>query len=330
MLYFNEIDKLTNFLKPEDNIDIEESCKMCKSINIISDYTNSYKLCDDCGCIYQDILDNEQEWRFYGAGDSKSVNPERCGLNIDPLLPKSSMSTIISGGNSNFPSIKRLHYWTTMPSDERSLYIVFKKINEIVDNKLNKKIINQVKMYYKILSEKDILNGYLTRGSVRDAFLAACIFISCKNNNKPLSKSEVAKMCNIKITELTRGLKKFSDLEKNKKLILNKYNDDNIHNYIDRYCDLLNFEKDFIHLTHLIYIRTKKLNLINNSNNLSICGGLLYFISKTFKLKLKKKDIMIHINISEVTMNKIYKIFFNHRKILFIGFETINFLKDDK
>ena len=336
MEYLKELEKLDLFIdSKETNIeqkdDLQQNnniCQNCNSENIINNTNTSSIICNNCGYIQKQIIDSSQEWRFFGSSDTKNVNPERCGMTIDPLLPKSSLGTIISGNSSNFSAIKRFHYWSSMPSEERSLFIVFNRIDEMLGDMINKKIKNQIKMYYKTLSEKDNINGYLTRGSVRNAFLAACIYISCKNNNKPLSKSEVASLCNIKVTELTRGLKKFADLEKNKNIILNKYKEDNIHNYINKYCNDLNLDENYIKVIHNIYIRSNKIKIIQNSNNISICGGLIYFIIKVFKIKIKKKILIEKIGISEVTMNKIYKTFLIHKKILFIGYDKIDFLKD--
>ena len=44
-----------------------------------------------CGIIYKDTLDQAAEWRYYGADDSKSVNPTRCGMPINPLLESPHM-----------------------------------------------------------------------------------------------------------------------------------------------------------------------------------------------------------------------------------------------
>ena len=67
--------------------------------------------------------------------------------------------------------------------------------------------------------------------------------------------------------------------------------------------------------------------VLRNSNNTSICSGLLFFASNIFDLHIKKSDIIKIINISEVTLNKIYKEFLTNKKILLIGFDKIDFIK---
>ena len=341
MDYFKQLEQLTSFLdvettpttpeiptEPKDEVFV---CKYCKSVNsLIYDYNYSNEVCSGCGIIYNKIIDETSESRFYGASDNKSVDPTRTGKPINPLLPKSSMGTTMSVSyNSKYKSLNRLHTWSQMPADERSLNDVFKKIDMYVrDTNINSKIISETKLYYKKLSEKDEkIKGFLTRGEIRISLIAACLFIACKNNNKPMREVEIAKIFGITQSDVTIGLKKFSELEKSKNIAINSYSN-NIHDFINKYCSQLNINDNLKKIVHLIYIRAKKINIIKNSNNYSICGGLLYFISASFELGIKKTEIIKLIKISEVTLNKIYKEFLSNKKILFIGFDKIEYIKN--
>ena len=344
MDYFQQLEQLTSFLDIEDTKDTSEEtpkditsnnidfvCTYCKSENsLIYDYNYSNEVCGNCGIIYNKIIDESSETRFYGASDSKSVDPTRCGNPINPLLPKSSMGTQMSAMyNSKYSTLTRLHRWNQMPADERSLNVVFKKIDMLVrDTNINKKIISETKLYYKKLSEKDEkIKGFLTRGEIRKSLIAACLFISCKNNNKPMREVEIAKIFEINQSDVTKGLKKFSELEKSKNISINSYSN-NIHDFINKYCSQLNINDNLKKIVHLTYIRAKKINIIKNSNNYSICGGLLFFISQSFDLEIKKSSIIKLIKISEVTLNKIYKEFLVNKKILFIGFDKIEYINN--
>lgn len=323
----NEILKNKTSIQKDKGI---EKCENCDAINsLIFDYIYFTKICKKCGIINNKIINEISDTKFSGLSDSKSTNPIRYGNPINHLLPKSSMGTCISAcGNTKYKSLKRLHKWNQMATDERSLYDVFKKIDILIkDTSLNLKIINETKSYYKILSKKDVIKGFLTRGNIRQSLIAACLFIACKNNKVPMREIEIAKICNITQIDVTKGLKKFNELEKSKNIKINT-NINNIHDFINRYGNILNFDENIIKIIHLIYIRSNKINLIHNSNNYSICGGLLYFIADSFNINIKKNDIISIISISEVTLNKIYKIYRSHKKILFLGFDKINFLQN--
>ena len=332
--YHNKFDELDSyfskiFLKNNSEMDLNK-CINCDSINsLIYDYNTYNKICKICGTIEDTIRDESAEWRFYGYSDSKSVDPSRCGgIPINNLLPKSSMGTTIGGGNSKFKSVRRLQKWNQIANDERSDYEVFKKIDDILKKtQINTKIINDAKLYYKMLSEKNEENAniFLTRGRNRNSLIVACLYISSKNNKKPFKEENILKIFNISKSDLTKGLKKFSLIERTKNISINN-NNIVIYDLIEYYGKQFNFEENIIKILHLIYIRALKINILKNSNPKSICSGLLYFVNYIFKLKVNKKNIIAIIHISEVTLNKIFNIFLKYEKILLIGFDTINFI----
>ena len=346
MDYFNLLQQLNDHKKPdyieektvsdkpsdkENKKDSEVKCIGCgKSGTVLYDYNYSKMVCNNCGTTNNDIVDDTADWRFYGASDNKASDPTRCGGPINPLLPKSSMGTTIAPSNNpKYKNIQRIQQWNQMPADERSLYEVFKKIDLIKrDSSINSKIINECKMYYKRLSEKedDVRSniGVLTRGSIRKGLIAACLYNACKNNNYPMRELDIAKICNITKNEMTRGLNKFNKLEKNKNICI-KSDSNNIHLFINKYCREMDIPEKIIKVVHLIYIRAKKLFLLKNSNNISICSGLIYFVIDSFNLQIKKSEVIKIVKISEVTLNKIYKEFSSNKKYLFIGFDKIGY-----
>jgi len=333
--YFNKLEDYdNNFLKEKQKMDLNNSkdetkfCKNCNQNNkIIYDYNNYNKVCSSCGFIFDSILDESAEWRYYGHSDSKNTDTTRCGNPINSLLPKSSMGTTISGSSMKYNSIKRLQKWNQISNDERSEYEVFKKIDNFLNNsKINTKIIDDAKLYYKLLCEKDDNdNKVLTRGKNRLSLIVACIYISSKNNNKPINEKKLLKKFNIKKKDLTKGLKKFSIIEKEKNININN-NNNTIHNLINMYGKQFNLNDKTIKIVHLIYIRSHMINILKNSGEKSICSGLFYFFSSIFNLNLSKKIIIDKINISEVTLNKTYNIFTKHMDILLLGFDKIKFI----
>lgn len=330
MDYLNYFEKLQNHdvneKKENKKMDLNNSkeCKNCKKEDtIIYDYINYNEICSECGFLYDKILDQSAEWRNYGYSDNKAGDSTRCGNPTNYLLPKSSMGTTISGG-SKYSSVKRLQKWNQISNDERSEYEVFKKIDNFVSNqKINTKIIDDAKLYYKILCEKDKNeNKVLTRGKIRLSLIVACIYISSKNNNKPIDEKKLLKIFKISKTDLTKGLKKFSNIERQKNLNINN-NNNTIHNLIDLYGKQFNINDDIIEIIHLIYMRALMMNILKNSGEKSICSGLFYFISVIFKINLSKQNIIRKINVSEVTLNKTYKLFNSHLDILILGFDKI-------
>ena len=311
----NTKDIVTEEEKVEE--DEEQLCILCESTNLIFDYEYNVLVCNECGATC--VMNTTFETRSFGD----DTNP-RYGQPTNALLPQSSLATTIAS-NYKYRSLNRLQKWNQMPATERSLYDTFKKIDEMVKNSiLQTDIVTEAKTYYKKLTEKDsTITGFLTRGNIRISLIAACIFIACKNNNKPMREIEIANLCRITKSDITKGLKKFNKLEKNKNISINVHKDD-IHDYVKKYCNKLNISDKLERIIHLICVRSNKIQMIRNSNNCSICAGLFYFISEQFNLDIKKQTLMRIINVSEVTLNKIYKIFLENKKILFLGFNKID------
>ena len=310
---------------------ILKQCHHCGSAKLFIDQTTANKICYDCGVLYSKIFTADAEWRYYGHSDENKQHsdPTRCGLPIDELLPKSSLTTKIKYVGTKYISLVRLHKWNVIHPEERSLFTVFKYMDNIFKNvnfSITNSVILQAKEYYKILSAKDNRKGTLTRGIIRKSFIAACIFVSCKNNQTPVQKAEIAKICGISKFAITKGFKKFSVLEKNKNIQLNKpnNNDATIHNYLKKFANQLNYSTTMQDFAHIIYDRLPLLKLLQDTNDISISAGLLYYVATIF-YKHSQIDTKTHIleiiNTSVVTLQKVYKILKKHEIYLLIGLE---------
>lgn len=321
---YNKSQKKKTPKKTTEKISTRIICKQCGISNSsLIDDTTANKLCSNCGCIQRKIFTTNAEWRFYGYSDDKYNDPTRCGLPIDELLPKSSLSIKIKYVGSKYISLVRLQRWNIIHPEERSLFAVFKFMDKILLHlKITQATKIQAKQYYKILSAKDNRKGTLTRGVIRKSFIAACIFVSCKNHATPIQKTTIATICGITKFDMTKGFKKFSILEKNKNIQLNKpnFNNDNVHNLLRKFCIQLNYTKIMEDFSHIICDRLPKLKILQDTNHISITAGLLYYISVLFfKNTQYKTNILDLIKTSVVTLQKVYKILKKYETYLLIG-----------
>lgn len=299
-------------------------CRKCDSQSLFNDQINANRVCANCGFINAKLFNSEAEWRYYGyADDNKHNDPTRCGLPVDELLPKSSLTTRIKYVGSKYVSLVRLHKWNVIHPEERSLFTVFKYIDKILMNtNISNTAIMQAKEYYKILSEKDNRRGTLTRGIIRKSFISACIYVSCKNNGTPIQKGEIARICGIDRFCITKGFKKFSRLEQNKNIQLNKptNNNENMHNFIHKFCIKLNYSTVMEDIAHIICNRLGKLKILQDTNDISISAGLLYFIAMLFYENDEyRQKILDIIDTSIVTLQKVYKILRTNKRYILIG-----------
>ena len=149
-----------------------------------------------------------------------------------------------------------------------------------------------------------------------------CVYISCKKNGVPKHSKDIAKLCNIDESLVTKGLKKFVEIEKRKKLNINN-KQTRPKEFVNIYCNKLNLSDDVKRLCLILCERTLKLGILKNNTPPSIAGGIVYLLIITLNLNVSKVALINIIKISEVTLNKTFKKLSNYTNILFMGFEKI-------
>lgn len=269
-------------------------------------------VCEKCGVDNGAIIDHQQEWRFYGSEDTKHSNdPTRCGMPVNPLLPESSLGTIIIG--RGYDKFRKLNNWNLMSYKERSLLKVFKNIQAKCDEQnITVCVTDRAKIMYKTLSEEAI-----KRGKSRKGLIAACLYNSCKDKNDIRSIKEISKMFGIKAKKMTSGCKQFNEM-------MYYHNNDYLVNmklvtpedYIERYSNLLKIEKKYREKINYVADMAYNLGLVRENTPSSIAVSSIYLISQECGLKLSKKKIAEVCEISEVTISKAYKKMQKFKKFL--------------
>ena len=298
---FNELDTI-------ERVEIAYDC--CNDTNNYK-ISNDIILCNICSNTISNIVDTP-EWRYYGSDDTKNGDPTRCGIAVNPLLPESSVGSVIRGysNKSGMYQVKKYQQWTNMTYRERSLYKVFVGIANICNkNNIPTIIINEAKSLYKLISDIKI-----SRGNNRIGIIAACVYFACKNCNVSRSSKEISDIFDIKINILTRGCKNFQNIlqlnkDKNRVDISNstKYID-----FIERFCNKLKIDNKHLNDIKKLSEEIEKLNIINDIRPDSYAAGcILYYcninIVKVNDIQINKTDISNHSKISEVTVNKCFK-----------------------
>lgn len=293
----------------ESTDDITSDQQVCKCGSNTWDCVGDELYCCKCFTVLFKNIDSQAEWRFYGASDSKTSDPSRCGLPINQFTPTAAMGTIIgvnepstsSSTNDNFyqyNKMRKYHLWNSMPYRERSLYNILNSIHlQAGSNGLTQTIIDDAKLLYSKLSSDRI-----TRGNNRSGLIASSIYMSCKSNNVPRSAKEVAKMFNLNITTMTKGCKHFNEIMKDVKFECSKPSD-----FIRRFLSKLkrmNLYETCMHVDK----KTLEFSLVTENAPPSIAAAIIYLVAVEQKDKiLTKKTIAKTCEISEVTINKVYK-----------------------
>lgn len=293
----------------------DEVCSDCLSESLV--YENGAYFCHLCGKFQETRINQEQEWRFYGDSDNKNSDPTRVGMPMNALLPESSLGTMISqrGGSSHdYDKIRQYHTWNTMPYKERSLYRIYERLqNKAIKAGIPPCIIENAKAMYKKLSEAQI-----SRGSNRRGLMGSCVYISCKMEKVPRSAKEIADIYDLKVSEMTKGCKKFMEIM-NLTKSRQKYavsSSTPLH-YIHRFSSKLSLSKDIFHLCEYIAYRTGKLDIVDENTPPSIAAGSIFLVISLCNLNISKKMVAQVCKISEVTISKCFKKLYAFRRDLF-------------
>jgi len=309
-----DYDKMFNELDTFKKVEAVEKC--CNDTDNYS-FDKGIIVCKKCNDTISNIMDSP-EWRFYGSEDSKNSDPTRCGMALNPLLPDSSVGTVISNQystKSGMYQVKKYQSWTSMTYKENSMYKVFNEIGIICKkNNLPKIILNEAKSLYKIIADTKI-----SRGNNRKGMIAACVYFACKNCNVGRSSKEIAEMFEIKISILTKGCKNLQStlqLSKDKNRI-DTSNSVLPSDFIERFCNRLKISNDDTLKIKDLSNKIEKLNLINDIRPDSFASGCILLYCDINGLDIDKKQISEYSKISEVTINKCFKKLEANKEIIF-------------
>ena len=299
----------------EDEVVESHFCKMCKSNKIISDFNEGYKVCTNCGFIVEEChIDQRPEWNNNMDENGVGKNNSRCGCPINPLMEKSSMSTMIRSNKHAF--MKRLHNQMSMDYVERSRYHVFERIHKMAseNGKLSPNVVEQAKLFYKILSERK-----LSRGLIRQGLIACCVLYACKYWNVHRSIKEISHMTDVSIPTLNKTTKIFinimSDVLSND-TSKDKYDFDATQSthLITRFCNLLNIDNHnerirFVRKVKDIDAEMKETGILDCKTPSAITAGIIMYTCECQGLNnINKTELSKLFNVSLVTINKIVRI----------------------
>ena len=313
--------KIINSL--DSTISNEYECLSCGGFDMTEDSSQGLLTCTDCGLVSGGVYFNGPDKINYDDGEK---NESRFSMPVNTLLPESSIgySNIVGHGCSKMREIQK---WG-IPYKERSLKLIYSELEQICyKNKILKTIEDDAKILFKKISEcihqtgKNKGKNMIHRGNKRKGIIAACLYNAYKKNKLSKMPKQIAKMFGITITEMNSGCRKFDEM-------IDANNFTNIcdtsvthkpYYYIKQVCDNENFSMDEKHIDNAIEIskNIEKLDLITTHTPHSIAVVSVMLMAEYNNLNgLTKKKIASLFEITDVTLNKIYKKIENYKDIV--------------
>lgn len=298
-LYTMAFEEKCEVANNKKKIEHTSNCIRCHMRNaMLENPQEGIIVCKNCGYVSTtDMIDNRQEWKSYEE-DCKKF----CQMNDADHKDYDNTYTGL---------IKKLHRWTTVSSEEKSIHIVLQRIHEICETaKISKCIEDDAKIMYKAINEYKF-NGKkkAMRSRNRSGTIVGGILHACKRKGEPRSPKELAQHSKLRYSDVTKGYKTFLILLKlidvNKVFDVNALN--TIEQYVSRYCVELKIDKESSQFAIDIANNIRKLDIITDHIPSSIAAGCLLIAANLKKLPITKKFLESKFNISVVTISKTYK-----------------------
>lgn len=292
-----------------------KQCINCKNEDLVIDNVKGHIVCNDCGVINEEFLDEKPEF----SNDTEGVN-SRYGCPSNFFFPKSSLGTKIASKGYNKLSI--IQKQGQMPYKEKSLLEVLERIqSKCKKYNITQSIIDSAKLLYKKVSESVHIKGkrkgknIIMRCINRRSMIAACIFYACKLQKETRSPKEIADIYELEIKNVNRGCRNFCDIIDSNSIFSEIKSSQSV-DFIERYAKKLNIHPDYIKIAKNVSDNIHKLDIASTHEPPSVAAGCIVLVANIHNIEISKKEISEIFDISDVTISKTYRKIWPYHKIL--------------
>uniref|UniRef100_M4CK96 TFIIB-type domain-containing protein n=1 Tax=Brassica campestris TaxID=3711 RepID=M4CK96_BRACM len=278
-------------------------CTDCKKeTELVVDHSAGDTLCSECGLVLEShSIDETSEWRTF-ANESSNADPNRVGGPTNPLLADSALTTVIAKTNGSsgdffveFAGELRVLNW--FGSDR---IIDFERLGLVGTIK------DRANEIFKRLEDQKS-----TRGRNQDALLAACLYISCRQEDKPRTIKEICSVANgATKKEMGRAkdfIVKTLGLETGHSVEMGA-----IHagDFMKRFCSNLGMSHQAVRAAEEAVKKSEEFDI--RRSPISIAAVVIYIITQLSDDKKPLKDIAIATGVAEGTIRNSYKDLYPH------------------
>ncbi|XP_023881775.1 transcription initiation factor IIB [Quercus suber] len=284
-------------------------CPECKrATEVVLDHSAGDTVCSECGLVLEaHSIDETSEWRTF-TNESGDNDPVRVGGPSNLLLSDGGLSTVISSrpnnanGGSDFLG-SGLGRWQSRGSNpDRSLLQAFKAIASMSDRLgLVATIKDRANEIYKKVEDQKPL-----RGRNQDAILAACLYIACRQEDKPRTVKEICSVANGATKKEVGRAKEFIvkqlEVEMGQSMEMGT-----IHagDFLRRFCSHLGMTNQAVKAAQEAVQKSEELDI--RRSPISVAAAVIYMITQLSDDKKLLKDISLSTGVAEGTIRNSYK-----------------------
>ncbi|XP_059665328.1 transcription initiation factor IIB-like [Cornus florida] len=281
-------------------------CPDCKrNTEVVCDHSAGDTVCSECGLVLEaHSIDETSEWRTF-ANESGDNDPVRVGGPTNPLLADGGLSTVISkpnGATGDFLSSSLGRWQNRGSSADRSLVNAFKAIATMSDRLgLVATIKDRANEIYKKVEDQKPL-----RGRNQEAILAACLYIACRQEDKPRTVKEICSIANGATKKEIGRAKEFIvkqlEVEMGQSMEMGT-----IHagDFLRRFCSHLGMTNQAVKAAQEAVQKSEELDI--RRSPISVAAAVIYIVTQLSDDKKLLKDISLATGVAEGTIRNSYK-----------------------
>lgn len=316
----------------KENLDNILMCNECKEFppNLVEEFSSGDMVCGSCGLVVGSrIIDNRSEWRTFANDDQGNDDPSRVGESSNSLANDEGLRTQVDMRAANGKLAGKLNSINKKSQSEKlnnDLQEGYRSISGLVDVMQTSAIVGQTAMHiYKLAYE----HGQL-KGKQREAVIAGCIFIACRQCGVPRTFREIYSITHVQKKEIGRVFKSLESFlskiqEKNPQASAAQGVKDykassstSAEELCTRYCSLLAFRNTprMEKISKALARKTTGIPDLAGRSPLSVAAACIYFASQYLEDPRASKDIANVAGVSDGTIKTAYKFLYNTRDTL--------------
>lgn len=284
-------------------------CPGCRNPtpNLHEDFSNGDLICVDCGIVVgEHLIDTRSEWRTFSNDNAGGDDPSRVGGPTNPLLDNDQQLDTMISSRDNFTGmskeLSRAQGRVVGKAADKALMNAFRTISTYCERiGLTRVITERAKQLFKIAEDEK-----LTRGKNAEAFIAACIYYACRQENVTRTYKEISSLTLVPKKEIGRVYKLLEPA-------FAKYGGSSgpkssTEDFVLRYCSHLNLGPDVQKIAISILKRDTELGITAGKSPTSVSAAVIYMASYLVPNSAKHaRDISAVSGVSESTIKSTYK-----------------------
>lgn len=301
------LESIWNDFETLKDVKCETISHSCPHLYLQIDYKLGDEICLDCGCVVFSNKTECCEWNNYKGDDGSTSNiSQRADVFVSDN-PYDKGGTIPGFANKN-SLMMRIHYQQTFSHKQKTFWNISEKIkNYCTHLNIHECVLPTVKDMWHICME----SGKLTRASVRNGLIAACLYYGCIYKNLPIDRQCIIDLADGNQKGFLKGEKIFHEImeQNNKYKHLGKEKIDIIENdSFIKYINKLNLPFRCGEICNKYYGMNKE-NLDSVTPKSATAGILFFVIKNDLKLKTPSKSMVSkETSVCIPTINKVIAI----------------------